>query len=212
VNVTVNYNYYNITETYNTTSQYTLQPYYNYYDQSFSIASIRQISSGEEVVTISNVTPYSNYSSGIGEENIYYLGYASRTSYYQYYPNPYYYTYTFSYGGISYFQSQQLSYMPSEYNYVLSQVISKIESQYPSEIASEKQSHNNATYYALSLQVSFYLSGTQVYWHYADTPGGTSYDDNFIAYSGSSNENIQTNYFGYSNYFPYGRTRECSGD
>jgi len=187
VRVSVNYAYYNVTET---TSSSQSSGTYTY---TFSASSAYLIKQGTQVITISNVTPYSNYSSGIGNELIYYLSQASFSSYFS--DNPYYYTYTIAYYP-SNFQSQQLSFMPSEYNYVVNQIISQMENQYPVETKQQSSS----TYYVLTLQLSFSLSGTQVYLHYSDTPSSTIYYYYYYNGQGISQLNEYTNYFGYSNY------------
>jgi len=198
VTVVVNYKYYNITES----TSYQNSQTYSWHEISPSQETL--LSSGSETITISNVTPYSNYSSGFGKEIVYYLGSSSFTQYGSdsFGSNYYYWSSTNEYSYyISNFTSQQLSYMPTEYDYVVNQIISKMESQYPSE----NIYYNKTITYALNLQLSFTLSGTQVYLHYNDLPSGTidsgSYYDSCT--SGGCNYNYITtsNYFGYSNYF-----------
>jgi len=195
VNVVVNYKYYNITEQsnaygYNNGQNYIWDDY---------IGQETLISSGTESITISNVTPYSNYTSGIGEENVYYLGNSYLQQVGSFATFSYSYTTNITYY-VSNFTSQQLSYMPPEYAYVVSQIISNMKSQYPDKYID----HNNSTDYVLNLQISFTLSGTQVYIDYNDEPSGTIASTKYINNYGS---NIQSynyitsfNYFGYSNY------------
>jgi len=181
VAVNVNYQYYNVTE-----------------DSSSSgiVATSKSlISSGVQTIYVSNVVPYSNYSAGIGKEIVYYLT-GSSSDYYDYsYPNSYYESQGNSYSVYN-FTSQQLQYMPSEYTYVVNQVISNIEKQYPPELIQ----YNRSISYAHNLQLSFSVSGTQVYVHYSDLPSSTIY---YYQTGSSSTEywyNEGTNFFGYSNY------------
>jgi len=196
VNVVVNYKYYNITEQ---TTQYN---YNHWQNDGYQISPIREslISSGTKSITISNVTPYSNYSSGIGKEIVYYSGDTSLTQIGSFPQGSWFYTNDYSYS-ISNFTSQQLSYMPTEYGYVVDQIISNIESQYPDKSIR----YNSSIVYILNLQLSFNLSGTQVYIDYEDTPTTTieygNYNTpnvNYFAYAYTT----VSNYFGYSNY-PY---------
>jgi len=210
VNVVVNYKYYNITE------QTTSYNYNNWQNYGYQTSPIRESSlSRTENITISNVTPYSNYSSGIGKEIVYYLNSASYYNFYTYQYSPesqcsgcyylsyYEYTNTYSFA-VSNFTSQHLSYMPQEYNYVVNQIISDIESQYPDKSIR----YNSSIVYILNLQLSFNLSGTQVYIDYEDTPTSTIWNNNNnVNYGGpddldSTSTTLYTNnYFGYSNYY-----------
>jgi len=181
VSVNVNYKYYNITQLYTYNHHSGLG--YTYLS-SVTASKINLLNSGTETITIHNVTPYSNYSSGIGEENLLHLN--SFIYYYNQYTIGNYYS-------ISNFTSKQLYYMPQEYNYVINQVVSNIENQYPPKFIY----YNNSISYIINLQLSFNLSGTQVYIHYVDTPTSTIYSDS------PSHESDYTvwSYFGYSNYY-----------
>jgi len=202
VNVVVHYMYYNITDQ---VTQYNYNNWQNFGWQSVPISE-SLVSSGTKTITIYNVTPYSNYSSGLGTEAIYYSGYTSFSQYGYYDPGSWSWTNEYSYSVYN-FTSQQLSYMPKEYYYVVNQTISDIENQYP-DIATR---HNNTIVYVLNLQLSFSISGTQIYIDYDDIPTSTIGYGNFYNYQYSSGTYYSEsysyttvhNYFGYSNY-PYG--------
>jgi len=191
VNITVNYAYYNVTELISDSQSSGSEIF------SITISKVSLINSGTQVVTVSNITPYSNYSYGIGNEIIYYLNQYSSSSFFNF--NPYYYTYTASYY-TSNFQSPHLSFMPTEYSYVVNQTISQMENKYPLTYNSVNNGRGLTTYSLRTLQLSFNLSGTKVYWHYNDVPSGTIYYDYYYDQQGIMQINEYSNFFGYSNY------------
>jgi len=199
INVYVNYAYYNLTETTNYYSGYGSG--WGYYQEDEGIQNnIKLIKSGTEVITITNITSFSNYSSGIGQETIYYLGFAGA-----WYADECY----SGFGcGVSYevqyqlnnFTSQQLSYMPSEYQNIVKDIISTMQQEYPDE----RIQYNNSISYVRTLQLSFSLSGTKIYYNYNDAQPMQVYDyyDSWNYGYGYSDYqySIQSYYAGFSNY------------
>jgi len=199
IKVYVNYAYYNLTEITNYYSGYGSG--WGYYQEDEGIQNnIKSINSGTEVITITNVTPFSNYSSGIGQETIYYLGFAGA-----WYADECYsgwgcgVSYEVQYQ-LSNFTSQQLSYMPSEYQNIVKEIISIMQQEYPDE----RIQYNNSISYVRTLQLSFNLAGTQVYYNYNDAQPMQVYDyyDSWNYGYGYSDYqySIQSYYAGFSNY------------
>jgi len=196
VKVVVHYTYSNVT------LERTVQNNYGGSSVSVYYNGATTISSGQKVITFSNITPYSNYSAGIGNETVYYLGTASLSSY----GDMYSFGGTYSYQ-VSNFSSQQLGYMPSEYKYIINQTISDLESQYKTTPLTQYSAYCVWGYmycvsysYTLNLQLSFNLSGTQVYVDYDNIPTGTVSNDNSYSYSYGGSSDFSTTYYGYSNY------------
>jgi len=198
ISVSVNYKYYNLTEQEDYSGGWGSASFSEYVMYS-------TLKSGTETINFTNLTPYSNYSSGIGEETIYYLNYASYSSSSQY--SPYGSSANFGYYyHVNNFTSSQVYYMPPEYQYIVDQIISKMQQEYPDErvIYYSNPYVGIVLFYVLNLQISFNLSGTKIYYNYNDTPSQIcqySYSYSYGNGYGGQQSNINDYYYGFSNYY-----------